>query len=367
MTVSLQPRLNQPATPLPASNPAPTSPTMATLEWLLLTTLPLVPADGVSLPGSPAQAIGSAYAETALGTASWAWRKAVLARQADQDVIESGSDAEMPPGSGPGQMVVYQSETEPDSAGTATMPLPALTMGRGEFKNAARLDDLTLPTPDELYTAIGRGRRINWQTYYRAPGAVGFRTRPQVAANLGIVIADAYMAIEARDGLYSQSMTQDLLTLASALGMSQAQLARGQSLLRFATEGEWPVLRTELEAMENEIKTALVQQRDAPLVDVISLGCWLRALQIASGSVRDAYTPERAAIMRQPELLFWLDERAGALPTRVAQEKVVERLRECIREIKPFLVFDARTPPTELETEKLNRLLGRFMKRAITR
>lgn len=340
---------------------------MATLDWLLLSTLPLAPAEGVYVPPTPGLAGGTAMVSTAFSASAWAWRGAVLARMADWEVVESGSEGEMPPGALPGQALIYQSETQ-SGAGAPSLPPPPLTMGRSEFKNAARLDDLTLPTPGELFVAIGRGRRVNWQPLYRQPGAMGYRNRPQVAVNLGIVIADAYMAIEARDGIYSQSMTQDLLTLAAALGMNQAQLARGQSLLRFAAEGEWPVLRSELEAMENEIKTALIQQRDTPLVDVLSLGCWLRALQIASGSMLgDGYTTERAAILRQPELLFWLNDRALALPTRVANESVVKRMRDCLQDIQPFLVFDARRPPTELETDKLNRLLGRFMKRAVTR
>jgi hypothetical protein len=336
---------------------------MAIQEWFIVTTLPLVLADGAGhalAPGAAAPAMaGSAVALTAR-----AWTGADFTAPEE---AEPASEGEMPPGTTPDQAVIYQSETGPDAA-AALPPPPALTMGRGEKKNATLLDDLTLPTPAELFLAIGKGRRVSWAGYYRPPGAMGYRNRPQVAMNLGFVLADAYLALEARDTMYSQSMTQELLTLASALGMSHSQLARGQSLLRFASEAEWPVLRSELEAMENEIKTALLQQRDSALVDVLSLGRWLRTLQIVSSSLRaDDYTTERAAVMRQPELYFWLNDRANALPPRVAEEKVVNRMKDCLVEMQPYLAFDARRPPTQLEYDKMNRLLGRFMKSAVTR
>lgn len=345
---------------------------MVLVDWLFLTLVPVVTPPAVGHLAAPSPSTSQVVASTAAELSRTAWQLQALNHQHEQ--LLQGSGGEMPPGSANGTAVVYQSRALLSDPGAAAAELPPagapegpLTLSRSELRKAVFMDDLTIPTPAELFAAIARGQRPKWQEQYRQPGLTGYRNRPQMALNIGIILADAYMAVEARDTMQCLNMTQDLLTLAAGLGMTPSQLARGKVLQSFAQEGRWPVLRSELEAMENEIKTVLKQQRDTSLADILSLGCWLRTLEIASAVLKEGYDPERAAILRQPELLFWLQNRANRLAPRIAKENVIGRMKECLDDISPFLAFDARTPPTQIECEKLNRLLGRFLKRAVDR
>ena len=59
---------------------------------------------------------------------------------------------------------------------------------------------LTVPTPAEFFGAIDKVSRPDWAAFYRDPGPTSFPSRPQAAFNLGVLVTDGYIAVEAQDG-----------------------------------------------------------------------------------------------------------------------------------------------------------------------
>jgi len=66
---------------------------------------------------------------------------------------------------------------------------------------AVKSDSITVPTPGELFAALSKAGKINWSAQYRAPIPVTYANRAQIALNLGGLIADGFIAVEAKDGL----------------------------------------------------------------------------------------------------------------------------------------------------------------------
>ena len=62
---------------------------------------------------------------------------------------------------------------------------------------AATPDSFTVPTPGELLAALNKVGKPNWQAQYRQPIPTAYTSRPQIALNLGGLIADGYIAVEA--------------------------------------------------------------------------------------------------------------------------------------------------------------------------
>jgi hypothetical protein len=73
--------------------------------------------------------------------------------------------------------------------------LPADQMAR-----AIRHDSISIPTPGELFAALEKPGKPNWTGQFRGPIATAYRNRPQIALNLGGLIADGFIAVEAQDG-----------------------------------------------------------------------------------------------------------------------------------------------------------------------
>src|SRR4029453_19675260 len=68
-----------------------------------------------------------------------------------------------------------------------------------QLEKAVRSDSISIPTPAELFAALGKPGKTNWANQYRGPMPMTYRNRAQMALNLGGLIADGFIAVEAKD------------------------------------------------------------------------------------------------------------------------------------------------------------------------
>jgi len=122
-----------------------------------------------------------------------------------------------------------------------------------QLAKAVRSDSISIPTPGELFAAVEKPGKTDWSGQYRGPIPVTYRNRAQIALNLGGLIADGFVAVEAKDSQQVKNIGSDIIKLAKALGVSQNLLSRGNSINEFAENNEWDTLQEELEATQNEV------------------------------------------------------------------------------------------------------------------
>src|SRR2546423_13408231 len=100
------------------------------------------------------------------------------------------------------------------AAGAEIGRLPA-----DQLAKAIRSDSITIPTPGELFAALEKPGKPNWTGQYRAPVATTYKNRAQIALNLGSLIADGFIAVEAKDSQQGKNIGTDIIKLAKALGV----------------------------------------------------------------------------------------------------------------------------------------------------
>ena len=174
------------------------------------------------------------------------------------------------------------------------------TLSGSEKAQAIKTDSVTIPTPGELFAALGKSTKPDWASRYRGPIAMNYKTRAQIALNLGGLIADGFIAVEAQDTQQVKNIGGDIVKLAKALGVSENILARGNSINQFAENDEWSALQEELEATQNEVKASMQSHRDQDLVILVSLGGWIRGTQVVSGWWRKTTTNGSARSCASP-------------------------------------------------------------------
>src|SRR5438477_12146342 len=86
-----------------------------------------------------------------------------------------------------------------------------------QMAKAARTDSFSIPTPGELFAALGKPGKTNWSGQYRGPIPVTYRNRAQIALNLGGLIAAGFIAVEATDGQRVNNIGADMMKRAKAL------------------------------------------------------------------------------------------------------------------------------------------------------
>src|ERR1700737_560336 len=235
-----------------------------------------------------------------------------------------------------------------------------------ELKNAASVDALTVPTPGEFFKAIEKGGKPNWTSEYRPPISIKSTDRAQMALNLGTLIADGYIAVEAHDGQQVKNVGKDVLALAKKLSVSQSVLARGQSISQFAENDAWEQLNEELEATQNEVKKALEENRDTDLITLVSIGGWIRGTQVVTGLLVQTYSPEVAKLLRQPNLVGYLRAKLDQLPQRIRQDKLVVQVNGELQTMAKLVSFSPDHIPTPEEVKTLNQTAATLTKEIST-
>src|ERR1700682_5484863 len=171
---------------------------------------------------------------------------------------------------------------------------------------AIKTDSLTIPTPGELFAAFEKPGKPDWASQYRTPIPMTYRNRGQIALNLGGLIADGFIAVEAQDSQQVKNIGTDIIKLAKALGVSENVLSRGNSINEFAENNEWDALHEELEATQNEVKSSMQSHSDQDLVILVSVGGWVRGTQVVSAAVMQNYDERAAKVLRQPALVNFI-------------------------------------------------------------
>src|SRR5881398_4053331 len=187
------------------------------------------------------------------------------------------------------------------AVGAETGQIPA-----GQLAKASTTDSISIPTPGELFAALEKSGKINWAGQYRGPMPVTYSNRAQIALNLGGLIADGFIAVEAKDGQQVKNIGSDIIKLAKALGVSENLLRRGNSLNEFAENDEWDVLQEELEATQNEVKSSMQTHSDQDLVILVSVGGWIRGTQVVTSAIMQNYDERSAKVLRQPALVSFI-------------------------------------------------------------
>ncbi len=229
-----------------------------------------------------------------------------------------------------------------------------------QMAKAIKTDSLTIPTPGELFAALEKPGKPDWAGQYRTPIPMTYRNRAQIALNLGGLIADGFIAVEAQDSQQVKNIGTDIIKLAKALGVSENVLSRGNSINEFAENSEWDALQEELEATQNEVKTSMQSHQDQDLVILVSLGGWIRGTQVVSASVIKNYDERSAKVLRQPAVINFIHSKVNDVSAELRNEPLVKSINEQLTGLEKLVAFQSGKPTLE-EVRKLNQAVTKLI------
>src|SRR5947208_3794770 len=239
---------------------------------------------------------------------------------------------------------------------TDTGRLPA-----DQLEKAARNDSISIPTPGELFAALGKAGKTNWSGQYRGPIPVTYRNRAQIALNLGGLIADGFIAVEAKDSQQVKNIGSDIIKLAKALGVSEKLLSRGNSINDFAENSEWDTLQEELEATQNEVKSSMQSHSDQDLVILVTLGGWIRGTQVVTAAIMQNYNEQSAKVLREQALVRLIQSKVDNISPELRGEPLVKDVSDQLAGIEKLVSFPLGKAPSVDEVRKVNEAVGKVM------
>ena len=247
----------------------------------------------------------------------------------------------------------------PDASPVASPSSPNISAE--QIGQAIKTDSVTIPTPGELFSALAKATKADWAAGYRGPIAMNYKTRSQIALNLGGLIADGFIAVQAQDAQQVKNIGGDITKMAKALGVSENILARGNSISQFAESDEWSALQEELEATQNEVKASMQSHRDQDLVILVSLGGWIRGTEVVSGLVAKNYDEKLGQILRQPELLRFIRSKIGQISPDLQNDPLVKSVNSQLLGIEQIVSKPFGQSLSAAEVTKMNENVTRVM------
>ena len=226
---------------------------------------------------------------------------------------------------------------------------------------AVRNDAISIPTPGELFAALEKPGKPDWSGQYRGPIPTTYRNRAQIALNLGGLIADGFIAVEAKDSQQVKNIGSDIIRLAKALGVSENLLRRGNSLNEFAENDEWDALQEELEATQNEVKSSMQNHSDQDLVILVSVGGWVRGTQVVSAAIMQKYDERSARVLRQPALVSFIQAKLNDISSELGSEPLVKDVKEKLVGVEKLVTFPPGKAPSIDDVRKVNAAIGKMM------
>lgn len=190
-----------------------------------------------------------------------------------------------------------------------------------------------------------------------------YRNRAQIALNLGGLIADGFIAVEAKDSQQVKNIGSDIIKLARALGVSESLLSRGNSINEFAEHNEWDTLNEELEATQNEVKSSMQSHSDQDLVILVSVGGWVRGTQVVSGAIIQSYDERSAKVLRQPALVRLMQSKVNEISPELRDQPLVKDVSEELTGIEKLVSFPEGKAPTVDQVRKVNEAVGKLMEK----
>ena len=199
------------------------------------------------------------------------------------------------------------------------------------FREEQGVNEYTAPSVEKLFEMLDSLRPIPDQELSRSPQPLRLDNRVKYALSFGALIGDGFLAAEEEDTKAIELLGRELLRRAKGLGVQQRVNSHSKQLLELAKRSDWTALRRELVITQKDVENAMLDLRDEEMAHLLSLGGWIRGLEIAAASVAADWTPERVAKLRQMDLLEYFLQRLDTLSPPLKSTPLISRIIDALK------------------------------------
>ncbi|PYK31907.1 MAG: hypothetical protein DME57_01915 [Verrucomicrobia bacterium] len=223
----------------------------------------------------------------------------------------------------------------------AFAPLGFAQDERNEDKDHEReelgVNPYTAPSIEHIVAQLDQLRPLPFEQLQRGLPQTIIGSREQKGMIFGGLIADGFLIVEAERKNLVENIGRALIDQARAFGVGDRVMRHSASLTELGKRGDWQKVRHELIATQSDVEQAMVDLRDEKMAHLISLGGWLRGLEMSAAAVQAEFSPARAKILAQPDLADYFGAELQTLPPLVAHSPLFEKIRAGVKRLQPAL------------------------------
>jgi hypothetical protein len=231
------------------------------------------------------------------------------------------------------------------------------------------IEDVVVPVPSEIFNVLDKLGKPNWAQVLRPmKESVKVPTEPvQIALQLGAVIAEGFIAVEAENPEEVKKIGGNVRKLATALGVAKQVNKRADAIIDESNRKNWPGVRKELDNAMRDVKDAMMELNSEPLSQLISLGGWIRGTEALTDVVTASFSKDGAELLHQPVLLDYFDRKLSSMPEKYQKQAIIGELQQGVLAIRPLVGIEDGTQISEKSVKEVGDTARRLMKSIHTR
>jgi hypothetical protein len=208
------------------------------------------------------------------------------------------------------------------------------------YREELGINQFTTPSIEKLFDTLDSLKPIPARDLTRTPQALRLDNRVRFSLSFGVLIGDGFLAVVGEDNKAIAPLGRELLRRAKGLGVQQPVNRHSKQLLDLAKQSDWNGLRKELIVTQKDVERAMLDLRDEEMAHLLSLGGWIRGLEIGAASVATDFSPERAAKLRRLDLLDYYLQRFDTFSPPLKSSPLIAEIISHLKDVRQKLAPD---------------------------
>lgn len=232
-------------------------------------------------------------------------------------------------------------------------PIPEDVIGDEHVREEFGVNQFTTPSIRKLFDMLNNVGKLSYDDLKRPFTDKTPADRVIVSMGLGTLIADGFLIVQCEKVEEMESVGRAMIKYGKALGAGGRLAKHQQSLFEYSLKGNWQDLRVELAKTQADVEAEMVQLRDVDIAHLISLGGWLRALEISTKSINDNYAEEKTRQLTRRDIAEYYLMSLDSLHPSIMKNPSLQILRKGLEEMLPLLDAPEGKALTHDEVKKL--------------
>jgi hypothetical protein len=191
--------------------------------------------------------------------------------------------------------------------------------------------------------------------------------RTDLAVELGFLIADGFLMVQAEQLNDVEKMAKDLTRYGKALGAGDRVNRHAAGLLESARKGDVAQLKIELSSTQRDVEDELVTLKDPDLAHLISLGGWIRALEVSSVAVDKQFSPERARKVMRKDIAEYYSDCITGLESKISDRPNYLAMRDLLEGLAKKMTLENGQEPSPEMMKEIRQISKQLVELALQR
>ena len=229
------------------------------------------------------------------------------------------------------------------------------------------VNEFTAPSISKLFDTLQFLMPLPIAEVARKMPARMSQDRADLAIELGFLIADGFLVVQAEQLDQVEDLAKDLTRYGKALGAGDRVNRHAASLLDSAKKKDVAQLKKELTATQHDVEEELVTLRDADLAHLISLGGWIRALEVSTVAVDKQFSVERARKVMREDIADYYTESVAGLEPRISERPNYLAMRDILAGLRTEMTLEEGKVPNVEKMAEIRKQAAKLVELALQR